>query len=275
MKQTKRLKPFNTVINQLNELSNTLQYTYVLNEDKYTGSYTKVECKCNKCNYEWTTQLCNLLNTKSSCSRCNNLNRVSTNGGRRKLYTKEYLIEQLDRLSSSFNYTYTIPEDIHNCHNTQIQCKCNNCNHIWSTTPYSLIKKETSCKLCYLKNRGGRSIQEDEIINIIKHIDPTVAIINNHKILKVPFSKYPQEVDIHITSLNKAIEFNDSYTHNNSNAKRRTKGYCSTVEEWHTVKTESFNNQFNGTLYHINDKEWDGLSYDDKIKYIKAIIFDL
>ena len=116
-----------------------------------------------------------------------------------------------------------------------IQYKCLNCNHTWvsdTTNPQHVY-----CPKCY---KQPYSRKEKELVDYVKSLYNGSIVENNRKLLN------GKELDIYITDLNLAIEFNGNYWHSDAIIQSNK----------HIEKSLNCKNK-NIRLIHIFEYEWD------------------
>ena len=103
---------------------------------EYITAKTKIECKCKKCNYEWSPTPDNLMSGKG-CPKCNN------NSGLKKT-TQEFK----DEYYSKYPNSNTIIIGEYKGARTKIKCKCKKCSYEWETNPDTLLRGSGGCYKC-------------------------------------------------------------------------------------------------------------------------------
>lgn len=117
--------------------------------DAYQKSYIKIKCRCVLDNYEWMATPDNLLQGYG-CPKC---------GGSLKK-THEEFVNELEKINQNIIVLGKyINIDMH------IKCKCKIDNHIWSPTPYTLLKN-VGCPICN-ESKGEKRIAKYLNINQI------------------------------------------------------------------------------------------------------------
>ena len=130
----------------------------------YISAKDKVQVKCKICDYIWDTTPNNLLhkNRNTGCPQCH----------KRKRKTTEDLYKEIqDNPKNNID----ILEEIINSY-TKIKVKCNECGHIWSTTPTSLSRN--GCPNCDLIKRTKT---HEQFIEEVHSVNPNIKIIGKYK----------------------------------------------------------------------------------------------
>ena len=109
---------------------------------EYTGNEKPIKCKCNICNYEWTTQPKILITNKSGCPKCGKEKAVKN-----ETKSKEQFIYEMSLIDPDIE----ILGDYKNTH-TKIKCKCRRCDNIWYGFPANLLNKSAGCSNCSISN---------------------------------------------------------------------------------------------------------------------------
>lgn len=114
---------------------------------EYENAHTKINCKCRKCNHEWSTEP-NLLLRGRGCPQC-----AITSISDSLRSTKEQLIERI----AVFEKNIEIIGEYKNAH-TKIECLCRNCGCEFVKAPKELLRGQ-GCPWCAGKRNS---------VNIIK-----------------------------------------------------------------------------------------------------------
>lgn len=120
---------------QINKIPNT---TFVRWDGEYSGSYSKVICRCDA-GHEWSASVHNLL-AGSGCPRC----AVIRTSGRQRVSTAER-IAQINTIPN-VDFVRWCDGDYRNAHSKAV-CRCG-AGHEWVTSVTSLIIQGTGCPRC-------------------------------------------------------------------------------------------------------------------------------
>lgn len=143
---------------------------------KYNGSSSKVKCKCNICNNEWSTVATNLINGKG-CPSCGLKRRISA-------ITKSH--EEFVSQMRKINPDIAIIGDYVNT-SVPIKCRCKIDNNIWDATPANLLRG-TACPAC--QNSHGEKAVSDVLNDLgIKYVTQ-YRFVDCKKIRTLPFDFY-------------------------------------------------------------------------------------
>lgn len=129
--------------------------------------------------------------------------------------------------------------------NSNIQLKCEK-GHIFTSYWRLLNSGNGCCPICH----GNRSIGEKEVADLILSIYNGTVIFNDRQNIINPKTGYYLELDIYIPELNKAIEYNSTWTHRDIETKYK--------DEQKIIQCENLGIN----LLIIDDKEW----FNDKDK---------
>ena len=132
---------------------------------QYSNSRSPIECRCKKCNLEFTSTPHDLLMGRT-CPRCtkeNNLTKLRT--------TNEAFLKKLESVN-----TEVIPLDEYVTAKTKILFRCKKCNYEWKTTPDGILHG-AGCPKC----AGNARITHEEFVQTMLAINPAVEIIGNYK----------------------------------------------------------------------------------------------
>lgn len=134
MKRGRKMKTHNEFINELSK-----QNTMIECIDTYCGADKSIWFKCKTCNHKWKTQPYNIINNHSGCPKCN------------KRKTHEQFTSEMYNINPNINIIskYIVS-------NSDIQCSCKICGHIWAAKPYNLLSG-TGCPKCNMSH-GERTI---------------------------------------------------------------------------------------------------------------------
>ena len=120
---------------------------------RYTKAVDRIRVKCLNCGKEWEPLAYSLLQGKS-CSHCSAVRGAKTHSGKTAAKTKEAFESQLKIVDDSIQ----VIGEYSNTH-TNITCKCERCNYIWSAKPYALLQGH-GCPRCA---KSGTSFMEQFI----------------------------------------------------------------------------------------------------------------
>lgn len=126
--------------------------------DTYIGAVTPIGFKCKKCGYVYYETPSNVLNTKthSGCPECHR-------SGRK---THEWFLLEMNDINPNI-----IINGKYHTMNTNIECICKICGHMWSPIPLNLLKGR-GCPICRLSHGEKRILKylnEREIDYITQH----------------------------------------------------------------------------------------------------------
>jgi len=102
---------------------------------------------------------------------------------------------------------------------SKLEVECNN-GHRWKAR-YGNLKNGSGCPYCVTSKRSSKP--EKEVQEIVKSLIKENVICNDRTQILNPKTGRYLELDIWIPSINKAIEFNGEYFHNNDETKYRDK----------------------------------------------------
>lgn len=159
---------------------------------EYIDSNAKLEWVCEN-NHRWSTSLRIVKGSGSWCPKCSGVLKGS--------------LEQCQRLAIERSGKCLSAAYINNY--TKLEWECSK-QHNWFSTPSHIKNNNTWCPICAKRS----SKLEEELFRYVKLIYPETKH-RVRKILKNP--KY--ELDIYIPSLNKAIEYDGTYWHRNTQIK--------------------------------------------------------
>lgn len=100
-------------------------------DDNYTNSTTKMNVKCNKCNYMWKTSYISMYNSKHGCPNCTN----------NIIHSNEFVQEHLKKHN-------IITNDIFLNSSKKMQFICAICNYQWATTFKQIYIRKNGCPKC-------------------------------------------------------------------------------------------------------------------------------
>lgn len=107
----------------------------------YIATKVFIICKCNECEYEWTSRPDRLLAGHYRCPKCI---------GKRKI-THEEFVKKFNLLQPNSRIIFLSK---YNGERTKIKCKCSVCGNIWETLPNTLLKLiGTGCKQCNINEK--------------------------------------------------------------------------------------------------------------------------
>jgi very-short-patch-repair endonuclease/ssDNA-binding Zn-finger/Zn-ribbon topoisomerase 1 len=109
------------------------------------GSKSKIDFKCNICEYIWSATISNIINNLRGCPKC---------AGKEKLSNL-----LLDDLLKEKNIA-SIGQYINNSTPIEFRCLINDCNHIWLAKPAGLVQDRSGCPKC--SNRMKLSLHDIE-----------------------------------------------------------------------------------------------------------------
>lgn len=134
---------------------------YLINQnikplEKYINGKTKILFKCLKCNYEWKTQPCGLMQG-NGCPSCSNNIRLTN-----------YEFHELAKK----NNPYITVLDEYKSNKINLKCVCNDCSKEFYTSSKSILKG-IKCPLC----RDAKIRTHDEFVEEMKIINPKYKIL--------------------------------------------------------------------------------------------------
>lgn len=130
------------------------------------------------------------------------------NHGKTKL-TYDYVKKQIEKEG------YKLLSQKYKNINTKLKIECI-AGHQYEVV-YNSFQQGCRCPVCWELETYSRS--EKDCFNVIKQITDNNVIENDRTQIINPMTGYNLELDIYIPSLNKAIEFNGKYWHDNSYSK--------------------------------------------------------
>ena len=157
---------------------------------RYTKAVDRIRVKCLNCGKEWEPLAYSLLQGRS-CSHCSAVRGAKTHSGKTAAKTKEAFESQLKIVDDSIQ----VIGEYSNTH-TNITCKCERCNYIWSAKPYALLQGH-GCPRCA---KSGTSFME-QFIKICFEM-----ALGEDNVLSRDKTAIGMELDIYIPSLKLAIE---------------------------------------------------------------------
>ncbi len=142
------------------ELKKLNPFIDVLGE--YVNANIPIECKCQKCGYEWKPRPTNLISRKGSCPGCNN----------RVRYTSETFL----RAVSEKNNTVEILDEFVNV-NSYLKVRCKECGYEWQSKGENLLQGRR-CPICS-KQAGAKKkiMSEEKFKQRLKKNNPDIEII--------------------------------------------------------------------------------------------------
>ena len=150
------------------EISKLNPNIIVLNEYKNTN--TKILCRCNICNHEWSNSAKNLLYGQG-CKRCSS--RLSN---LKRKHTNDWFVQKMSEIHPNI-----IPLQEYKTIKTPIQCKCKICNYTWDTTPDALINAKSGCYKCSCKKIGLSSRKShSDFLKELSIINPNIILLENY-----------------------------------------------------------------------------------------------
>jgi len=161
----KKRKGLDYYKNKLKEYYGYEPYTFL--DNNYINNQTKLKIKCNKCNYEFKSDISHLmqnikLKREPLCKNCFNINRSLK-------YNNESYQNKLDKTFKE--KSYTILED-YKGFDVPILHKCNICNYEWKISPNNILNNNTrSCPKCNNMIRKNNSYEE-KLIEINSKLIP-------------------------------------------------------------------------------------------------------
>ncbi len=114
--------------------------------EDYTSMTTRMRWRCDKCGYMWTTTPNNVVNNRTGCRACSQNVVTSDSVSIQKL--KERNIIPVDTVTSSTK---------------KVSWKCLTCDHVWVTTPTSLLDNGSGCPECARKRTGMNKVTVDDV----------------------------------------------------------------------------------------------------------------
>lgn len=179
----------NRVILTNQEIDNRLENKQVKRLGNCINNKTKIEFQClnNNCNYIWNTTPHCLFSSKNGCPKCAGNCKFTNNEIDQKLIE---LNAPIKRIGNYINIDTKI----------KFQCLIQECNFIWETAPYNILKDNCGCPRCSA-NKNEKiiySILEKNNIDFV--FNKSIKLINNN------FPNY--RFDFFIIDCNSIIEYN-------------------------------------------------------------------
>lgn len=175
------------------------------------GTYTKavepIAVQCKICKKVWNPKAYGLLQGKG-CPHCSAIKGALNNKGKTGLKTTEQFKKELHEIDESID----IVGEYTNTH-TNINCRCNRCDHEWDAKPYSLLQGH-GCPRCA---KSGTSFMEQLILGCFRFVLGKGAVLSRDK------KMVGLEIDILIPSLKFAIEPGNWYLHRKAIERDREK----------------------------------------------------
>ena len=155
MSKTKTNSQFISELKQINP--------YVIPEEDYINSHTKLLCHCTKCGHSWRTIPTNLLRG-SGCPNCSNKNRMLTN---------EAFLTRAKEIAPSIE----ILEDYKGSMK-KILCRCSTCSYEWETTPNSILRGK-GCPRC-----ASNQLSDGDFREKLNVINPDIEPLEPYNSIK-------------------------------------------------------------------------------------------
>ena len=132
---------------------------------KYTSSRTPIECKCARCDNEFSLTPHDLLQGRR-CPRCTKNEKVLKSRKKQDVFLQEIVsihpnLEVLD--------PYTTAKH-------PVKCECKKCGYIWESTP-DRLRRGAGCPKC----AGNARLSHDEFIRAVQRRNPNVEVLGEYK----------------------------------------------------------------------------------------------
>lgn len=163
----------------------------------FTRSTEPIEVKCKKCGNIWFPKAYSLLQGRG-CPNCSHKTGAIHNLGKTGLKSSKQFIEELFKIDDSIE----VIGDYVNTH-TNINVKCNRCNHIWTAKPYALLQGH-GCPRCA---KSGTSFMEQLILLSFR------KVLGDDEVLSRDKTMINMELDIVIPKYKTAIEPGNWFLH--------------------------------------------------------------
>lgn len=152
----------------------------------YTKATDNYLCECIVCGHQWIANGNNILRGQAGCKECFKIQKRLTN--------HEFLI----KLSAITNDI--IPLDEYHNMSTKIRFQCRICNHVWKTSPASVVLNKSGCPKCNesVGERIIRTVFDNNFISFIRN-----KTFNDLKGLKGRLLSY----DFYLPQYNFLVEF--------------------------------------------------------------------
>lgn len=145
--------------------------------------YVLVECRT--CGTEWKTKPFLLLNGHG-CPKCARKRAVENRTGKTALRSNRQFLDALQAQNNHFSSEeFLVISPYAGC-DKPIACRCNICGHGWTTTPSTLLRKNTGCPACGHK-AGGRKLAKtklmspDDFAERLSLIQPNITLLEPYK----------------------------------------------------------------------------------------------
>jgi len=118
--------------------------------EKFSGSYTKLNCECTIDNYRWEVSLFNLINTKNGCPKCSN----------KVIPTEQEAYNICNELCNKNGYTFIGFIDGYKNQSSRLEYLCHDQEHGITNVSYTnFINGGRRCRFCakagYKTNNRG------------------------------------------------------------------------------------------------------------------------
>lgn len=113
----------------------------------YKNNKTKIECKCKKCEHEWTTEP-NTLLRGHGCPKCG-----TRRGTQKQTMTQKEFTSKLKQINTNIEILGT-----YKTNKTKIRTKCKVCGHEWEVRPSNLLNGH-GCPKCSI-SKGEKRIAQ-------------------------------------------------------------------------------------------------------------------
>jgi hypothetical protein len=207
-------------INYITEYLHKFNYTL---KSEYKNENIKIKLECPE-KHIFETTFHRFKHGKQRCPVCaNNIKHTFE-------YVKNFIEQE--------NYTLISTEYL-NAHE-KIEMLCDKSHNI--SISFANFQQGKRCSYCSLRNVISKP--EKEIVDYVKTIYNGLVVENDRTLIKNPLTGKMLELDIYLPEINKAIEFNGSYWHDNNYVKFKDKIKLKQCKE------KSIN------LLVINESEW-------------------
>lgn len=128
---------------------------------KYIGANNNILHRCKKCGYEWSPKP-SLILLGFGCPQCNKNRMTKTHD------------QYVDELHEKNIYISVVGKYVN--YHTKITHKCNTCEYEWDLEPAGALRG-TRCPKC----ANHIKLTQDDFINRMKEIHPTIQVIGEYK----------------------------------------------------------------------------------------------
>jgi hypothetical protein len=183
-------------------IKNQIEKTgYKLLSKKYIGALKKLKVKCPQ-NHQYKVN----YNKFQQGKRCPICYIENCNDNKRLVY--DYVKFEVEKVGYKL-----LSDEYINAH-SKLKIECSK-GHKYDVT-YANFYQGKRCPVCW---KSGQSRSEKDCFSVIRQMTNNNVIENDRTQIINPMTGYNLELDIWIPSLNKAIEFNGKYWHDNTYSK--------------------------------------------------------